>query len=72
VTELKRTTDFARGCGRHEQVLTPRFLMSDPRPAREITALDGHVAFDVEEEGAASRGAQAIEPRLVRAPARPA
>src|SRR5262245_34128882 len=36
VTSFKRATDFAQGRWRQEQVLTPRFLKSDPRPTKDV------------------------------------
>ena len=55
VTEYTRAIDFANGRWRQEQVRTATFPTGLARQVRQITAVDGDVAFNVNAAGAASR-----------------
>jgi glyoxylase-like metal-dependent hydrolase (beta-lactamase superfamily II) len=51
-----RRIDLAHGRWRQEQTLTPEFAGgASSAPQRDITALDGDVAFDVDSDGRATR-----------------
>lgn len=55
VTEYTRTIDFANGRWRQAQLRTATFPTGLARQVRQITAIDGDVAFNVNAAGAASR-----------------
>ena len=55
VTEYTRAIDFANGRWRQEQVRTATFPTGLARQVRQITAVDGDVAFNVNAADAASR-----------------
>lgn len=55
VTELTREVDVAGGRWRQSAVLTPQWAAQSRAPEREILALDGDVAFDVDPSDQASR-----------------
>jgi hypothetical protein len=58
VTSMKRTIDFAGGRWRQEQLREPTFPSGNPAPQRQITALDGDVAFNVPPSGRRSAWAR--------------
>jgi glyoxylase-like metal-dependent hydrolase (beta-lactamase superfamily II) len=60
ITDLSRAIDFARSRWRQSQVLTPMWAAQSREPTREITALDGEIAFDVEPDGTATRAADTV------------
>ena len=55
VTEYVRSIDFGRGRWRQEQLRTATFLTGLARQVRQIAAIDGDVAFDVNANGDAAR-----------------
>ncbi len=60
VTELSRRVDFAAGRWRQEHLRTATFPTGRAREVRQITALDGEVAFDVSPAGQASRASSLV------------
>jgi glyoxylase-like metal-dependent hydrolase (beta-lactamase superfamily II) len=55
VISVKRSIDFAGGRWRQEQMREPAFPSGNPAPQRQVTALDGDVAFNVPPTGAPTR-----------------
>jgi glyoxylase-like metal-dependent hydrolase (beta-lactamase superfamily II) len=60
VTEFRRSVDLTQGRWRHEQTRVPRFVTGNSAPVRQITALDGDVAFNIAASGAATRASHEV------------
>lgn len=54
-TGVTLAIDLVHGRSRISQTMTPQFPATSPAPVREQWALDGEVAFDLAEDGTASR-----------------
>jgi len=62
ISEYRRVIDIAERRQRIEQTRTPKFAyFQGPQPQRQIQALDGAVAFNVNAAGQATRAAAAAE-----------
>ncbi len=57
VTEFRRATDLSATRWRQDQTRVPRFVTGNTAPVRQISALDGTVAFNVAANGTATRAA---------------
>ena len=59
VTEFKRSIDLANGRTRMEQLRTAQFLFAGATVQRQNQALDGDIAFNVGQDGSATRAGEA-------------
>lgn len=61
VTEYKRAIDVAAGRARIEQTRTPTFTyFQGQQPQKQVTGVDGDVAYNIAANGMATRGADAV------------
>jgi glyoxylase-like metal-dependent hydrolase (beta-lactamase superfamily II) len=60
VTSFRREIDLANGRWRHEQTRTPAFTTANTSPQKQVTALDGDVAFNVGGTGTATRSSNQV------------
>jgi glyoxylase-like metal-dependent hydrolase (beta-lactamase superfamily II) len=60
VTEFQRTIDFEHGRWRQEQSRVPTFFAANTNPVRQITAIDGDIAFNVVPSGDVIRASETV------------
>src|SRR5262245_32801505 len=60
ITEFKRASDFDKGQWRQEQVRVPQFVTGNMAPQKQITAVDGNVAFNIGVDGKPTRAAESV------------
>jgi glyoxylase-like metal-dependent hydrolase (beta-lactamase superfamily II) len=60
VAEYRKAIDFENGRWRQDQLRTPTFMTGNPNPQRQITALDGDIAYNVAASGDATRAAETV------------